>query len=241
MTPRPAARVISIVLQDLILVVDDEPQIRRAVRRALEGDGHRVHEAESAEEALDLAAAERPALVVLDLGLPDRPGIEVCRRLRAQGAGPILVLSARHDDAEKVALLDAGADDYVTKPFSTVELQARARALLRRARRDDPAASILALGDVVLDFQKPLATRAGEVVHLTKTEWALLRTMAAHLGRTLTHRQLWLAVWGPAHGDAAQHLRVHVRAIRRKLEADAVRPALLVTEPGVGYRLEKPA
>ncbi len=227
--------------QDLILVVDDEAQIRRAVRRALESDGHRVHDATSGAEALDLAAAERPTLVVLDLGLPDMPGIEVCRRLRAQGAGAILVLSARHDDVEKVALLDAGADDYVTKPFSTVELQARARALLRRSRRDDPAASTLALGDVQLDFAKPLATRAGEVVHLTKTEWALLRTMAAHLGRTLTHNQLWVAVWGHAHGDPAQHLRVHVRAIRRKLEADPVRPALLVTEPGVGYRLEKPA
>ena len=224
-----------------MLVVDDELQIRRAVRRALEGAGHRVVDADSGTEAMELAAAERPALIVLDLGLPDMPGIELCRRLRAQGAGAILVLSARHDDAEKVALLDAGADDYVTKPFSTVELQARVRALLRRARRDDPTETTLSLAEVELDFAKPAASRAGATVHLTKTEWALLRTLAAHLGRTLTHRQLWLAVWGPAHGDPAQHLRVHVRAIRRKLEADPVRPALLVTEPGVGYRLEKPA
>ncbi len=229
------------VRQDLVLIVDDEVQIRRAVRRALEGTGHGVVECDGGEEAVELNAAQHPALIILDLGLPDVPGIEVCRRLRAQGAGAILVLSARHDDAEKVALLDAGADDYVTKPFSTVELQARVRALLRRARRDDPTETTLVLGNVTLDFAKPLATLGGETVHLTKTEWALVRTLAAHLGRTLTHKQLWTAVWGYAHGDAAQHLRVHVRALRRKLEADAVRPALLVTEPGVGYRLEKPS
>jgi len=223
----------------VVLVVDDEPQIRRVVRNAL-GDETTVIEASAGRDAIDQTAAQRPDLVVLDLGLPDMGGIEVCREIRTWSTTPILVLSARHSDAEKVALLDAGADDYITKPFSPSELQARIRALLRRARLA-PAlgpASALTIGDVIIDPVKPSLKRAGTPVHLTKTEWELLRAMLKHAGRTLTHRQLFHAVWGNSSGDMQQYLRVHVRSLRRKIEADPVRPRLIVTEPGVGYRFE---
>ena len=223
----------------VVLVVDDEPQIRRVVRNAL-GDEARVIESSTGRTAIDEAAAQRPDLVVLDLGLPDMGGIEVCREIRAWSTTPILVLSARHSDAEKVSLLDAGADDYITKPFSPSELQARVRALLRRARLAPGlgAATAVTIGDVVIDPVKPSLKRAGASVHLTKTEWELLRTMLKHAGRTLTHRQLFHAVWGNSSGDMQQYLRVHVRSLRRKIEADPVRPRLIVTEPGVGYRFE---
>jgi two-component system KDP operon response regulator KdpE len=223
----------------VVLVVDDEPQIRRVVRNAL-GDEARVIESSTGRTAIDEAAAQRPDLVVLDLGLPDMGGIEVCREIRAWSTTPILVLSARHSDAEKVSLLDAGADDYITKPFSPSELQARVRALLRRARLAPGlgAATAVTIGDVVIDPVKPSLKRAGAAVHLTKTEWELLRTMLKHAGRTLTHRQLFHAVWGNSSGDMQQYLRVHVRSLRRKIEADPVRPRLIVTEPGVGYRFE---
>jgi len=222
----------------VVLVVDDEPQIRRVVRNAL-GDEAKVIEASTGRDAIDQTAAQRPDLVVLDLGLPDMGGIDVCREIRAWSMTPILVLSARHSDAEKVALLDAGADDYITKPFSPSELHARIRALLRRARLVPAAgaATALTIGDVVIDPVKPALKRAGTAVHLTKTEWELLRTMLKHAGRTLTHRQLFHAVWGNSSGDMQQYLRVHVRSLRRKIEADPVRPRLIVTEPGVGYRL----
>jgi two-component system KDP operon response regulator KdpE len=223
----------------VVLVVDDEPQIRRVVRNAL-GEETRVIESATARDAIDQAAAQRPDLVVLDLGLPDMAGIEVCREVRTWSTTPILVLSARHSDSEKVALLDAGADDYITKPFSPSELQARVRALLRRSRLAPAAgaATSVSIGDVVIDPVKPSLKRAGSSVHLTKTEWELLRTMLKHAGRTLTHRQLFHAVWGNSSGDMQQYLRVHVRSLRRKLEADPVRPKLIVTEPGVGYRFE---
>ena len=234
----------SITLQrmpaDVILVVDDESQIRRVVRNMLTPESARVLEAANGREAVDLAAAQRPALIVLDLGLPDVSGLDVCREIRAWSDVPIIVLSARHSDQEKVALLDAGADDYVTKPFSPSELQARIRAQLRRARLA-PAAGhgqVITIGDMVLDLVKPSVTRAGTPVHLTKTEWELLRTFLKHRGRTLTHQQLFRSVWGNSSGDMQQTLRVHVRSLRQKLEADPVRPTLIVTEPGVGYRLE---
>lgn len=223
-----------------ILVIDDEPQIRRAVRNALAEDDVRIVEAATGSAGLDVAAAERPSLVILDLGLPDIQGLDVCRQIRSWSSAPIIVLSARHSDKEKVALLDAGADDYVTKPFSTIELQARARAQLRRSRQtplvngDEP----IVVDGVRIDLAKPSLARAGEVVHLTRTEWDLLRALLRHAGRTLTHRQLFTAVWGNSYGDAQQHLRVHVRNLRRKIEADPVRPRLIVTEPGVGYRFE---
>ena len=225
---------------DVILVVDDEPQIRRVVRNALTPENARVIEAATGREAIDLAAAERPALIVLDLGLPDTQGIDVCREIRSWSDAPIIVLSARHSDQEKVALLDAGADDYLTKPFSPSELQARMRAQLRRSRLAPAAGSgqVITIGDLVVDPVKPSLKKNGVSVHLTRTEWELLRTLLKHAGRTLTHQQLFRAVWGNSSGDMQQYLRVHVRSLRRKIEADPVRPHLIVTEPGVGYRLE---
>jgi two-component system KDP operon response regulator KdpE len=222
-----------------ILVVDDEPQIRRVVRNAMADVVERVLEASSAAEGLDLAASAAPALVVLDLTLPDRDGLDVCRDLRAFTTAPILVLSARQADREKAELLDAGADDYLTKPFSTLELQARVRALLRRAWREAgaPTERVVA-GDLEIDLVRRVVRRAGAEVHLTPTEWGLLRALLAHRGRTLTHRQLFQAVWGQSAGDAQQYLRVYVGQLRRKLEGDPVRPRLIRTEPAVGYRFE---
>jgi len=226
--------------EDVVLVVDDEPQIRRVVRNALGTDNARVIEAATGRDAIDLAAAERPSIVILDLGLPDVSGLEVCREIRSWSLAPIIVLSARHSDQEKVALLDAGADDYITKPFSPSELQARVRAQLRRARLA-PAAGpvqVITVGNLVIDPVKPSLKKGDVAVHLTKTEWALLRTLLKHAGRTLTHRQLFHAARGNSSGDMHQYLRVHIRSVRRKIEADPVRPRLIVTEPGVGYRFE---
>jgi two-component system KDP operon response regulator KdpE len=224
-----------------MLVIDDEPQIRRVVRHALEADAARVLEAASGREGLDLAAAERPELIVLDLGLPDMAGADVCRDIRGWSAVPIVVLSARHSDREKAELLDLGADDYVTKPFSTIEFRARVRSHLRRAAlANAPAGDArLDLGHgVTIDLTKRAVTRDGIVVHLTPIEWELLRVLATNAGRTLTHAQLYARVWDRPHGDAQQNLRVHVASVRRKLERDPVRPAIIITEPGVGYRLE---
>jgi two-component system KDP operon response regulator KdpE len=225
---------------EVVLIVDDEPQIRRVVRNALAEIAGRIIEASTGREAIDLAAAERPSLVVLDLGLPDIAGLAVCHEIRQWSTAPIIVLSARHSDQEKVALLDAGADDYITKPFSPSELQARVRAQLRRANAaaTQPVAQVVEIGSVVIDLAKPLLKKDGVAVHLTKTEWDLLRTLVRHAGRTLTHQQLFREVWGSSYGDAQQYLRVHVRSLRKKIEADSVRPTLIVTEPGVGYRFE---
>lgn len=225
---------------DLALVIDDEPQIRRVVRNALEGDIARVMEASTGAEGLDIAATQLPGLIILDLGLPDVGGVDVCRELRKHTTAPIIILSARHSDQEKVKLLDVGADDYITKPFSTIEFQARARAQLRRARQApvENLDSPLRIDQLIIDFAKPQLTREGRNVHLTRTEWELLRTLARNRGRTLTHRQLFAAVWAKPYGDAQQYLRVHIRSLRRKLESDPVRPRLIITEPGVGYRFE---
>jgi two-component system, OmpR family, KDP operon response regulator KdpE len=225
---------------DVVLVVDDEPQIRRVVRNVLAADEVRVLDASNGQQAIDLAAAERPALIVLDLGLPDMQGIEVCREIRSWSSAPIIVLSARHSDQEKVALLDAGADDYMTKPFSPGELQARVRAQLRRSRLAPAAGAtqVITIGELVIDPVKPSLKKSDVTVHLTKTEWELLRTLLKHAGRTLTHQQLFRAVWGNSSGDMQQYLRVHIRSLRRKIETDPVRPRLIVTEPGVGYRFE---
>ena len=223
-----------------VLVIDDEPGIRRVVKDALRPDVSTVLEARSGSEALSIAAAERPDLIVLDLGLPDMDGIEVCRRLRAWTSAPILVLSARDSENEKTALLDAGADDYVTKPFGPAELRARVRAQLRRAGMarvpggDEP----LRVGDLSIDLARRTVTRAGSTVHLTPTEWGLLVTLVKGAGKTITHQQLFRAVWGAAHGDAQQYLRVYVAHLRRKIEPDPYEPKYIVTEPGVGYRFE---
>jgi two-component system KDP operon response regulator KdpE len=221
-----------------VLVIDDEPQIRRVVRNALESEVERVLEAGTGQEGVDLAAAERPALIVLDLGLPDIPGASVCREVRRWSTAPIIVLSARHSDSEKVELLDAGADDYVTKPFSTAEFVARVRAQLRRARLAElpSAEGPVRVDGVEIDLAKRTVARDGEPVHLTPTEWDLLRAFVKHAGRTLTHQQIFREVWGVASGDAQAYLRVHVANLRRKIERDSVRPRLVVTEPGVGYR-----
>ena len=222
-----------------VLVIDDEPQIRRIVRTALQGPTVRIIEAKDGSSALDLAATERLQLIVLDLGLPDMSGVSLCAALREGTRAPILVLSARHSDAEKVMLLDAGADDYVTKPFSTTELQARVRALLRRAARSETADADTRIesGDLVIDLVARTLTVRGEYVHVTRTEWEVLRALATQAGRTLTHQQLFRQVWsGRAYGDAQQYLRVQVAHLRRKIETDVVRPRYIVTEPGVGYR-----
>ncbi len=221
-----------------VLVVDDEPQIRRVVRNALEGIAGRVLEAPSAREGLDLAASAMPSLVILDLSLPDLDGLEVCRDLRAFSSVPLIVLSARHAEQDKAALLDAGADDYVTKPFSTLELQARVRAQLRRGERAPTANDRIVIGSLEIDLSRRLVRRRGEEVHLTPTEWALLRAFVANRGRTLTHQQLFHATWGRAEGDAQQYLRVYVSQLRRKLEEDPVRPTLIRTDPAVGYRFD---
>ena len=222
-----------------VLVIDDEPQIRRVVRNAVQSDSGNVLEAASGREGIDVAAAEHPQLIVLDLGLPDMDGIEVCREIRSWSSAPIIVLSARHSPQEKAALLDAGADDYITKPFSTIELQARLRAALRRSRASaQPANATIVADGLTIDLAKPSIVRDGKTIHLTKTEWDVLRTLARHSGRTLTHRQIFSDVWGNSYGDAQQYLRVHIRSLRRKMETDPVRPRLIVTEPGVGYRFE---
>ncbi len=234
-----------------VLIIDDEPQIRRLVHNALttkallgddaQGVTVRIVEAATARDGIDSAAAERPALIILDLGLPDQSGLDVCREIRQWSTAPILVLSARHQDTEKAALLDAGADDYVTKPFSTLEFVARARAQLRRARTATSMSAtpvLVSFGEIQLDLQRRRVERDGVVVHLTPTEFALLRTLALHPRQTLTHRQLFADVWGNVEGDAQQYLRVYVGHLRRKIESDPVRPRYIQTEPGVGYRFE---
>jgi len=222
------------------LVVDDDPHIRRAVANALGEDFDRVVEAGTAAEAVDLAAAHRPGVIVLDLGLPDKPGLWVCAEIRKWSSVPILVLSAHHSESEKIRLLDEGADDYVTKPFHPGELLARVRAQLRRAAMAEvPGEGVtLSVGDLVIDPAARTVRRGGEDVHLTPTEWELLRAFLRHAGKTLTHHQLFRSVWAASSGDPQQYLRVYVANLRRKLEPDAVRPKLIITEPGVGYRLE---
>jgi two-component system KDP operon response regulator KdpE len=223
-----------------VLVIDDEPQIRRVVRNALDEPGTRVLEAATGHEGIDLAAAHRPDLIVLDLGLPDMEGAAVCRDVRGWTTAPIVVLSARHSDDEKVALLDLGADDYITKPFSPAELGARVRAHLRRTRMaaQPSAGPAVEIDGMTIDLARRRVTRDGDTVHLTPIEWELLRVLVTNAGRTLTHRQLFAQVWARQHGDAQQYLRVHIASLRRKLERDPVRPALIITEPGVGYRFE---
>jgi two-component system KDP operon response regulator KdpE len=225
-----------------VLVIDDETRIRSIVRAAVESDGGRAFEAATAAAGLAIARDEHPELVVLDLGLPDMDGLDVCRALREWSSAPILVLSARHSDEEKAKLLDAGADDYLTKPFSTVELQARIRAQLRRARMGPvPGGDVpLRVEGLSIDLATRAVRRDGASVHLTPTEWELLRALVMHAGRTMTHRQLFDTVWGRSHGDAQQYLRVYIANLRRKLEADPLRPSLIRTEPGVGYRFELP-
>jgi len=222
----------------IALVIDDEPQIRRVVRHALADDFSRMLESESGSKGIDLAASERPALIVLDLGLPDMSGLDVCTEIRKWSDAAILVLSARHSDVEKASALDAGADDYVTKPFSTIELKARVRALLRRATPSgDKSQTIMQYGGLKMDLSSRTLVRDDKVLHLTPIEWELLRVLMSNRGKTLTHRQLFAAVWpGRSAGDAQQYLRVHVANVRRKIESNPLEPKYIFTEPGVGYR-----
>ena len=219
-----------------ILVVDDEPQIRRALRTSLEAHGYAVQTAGTGEEALVAAAEASPDLVFLDLGLPDLDGTEVIQRIRSFSEVPVIVLSVRDRQADKVAALDAGADDYVAKPFGMEEVLARMRAQLRRAQPEDAGPAVLRFDDLQVDLGRRLVTLAGTPVHLTRTEYALLEAFVTNPGKLLTHQWLLRKVWGRGYGEESHYLRVYVRALRRKLGDRAAAPELILTEPGVGYR-----
>ncbi len=223
-----------------ILVVDDEPEILRAVRAGLTAQGYRVQTASRGEEALQMASADVPDLVILDVMLPgDVNGLEVCRRLREWSAVPILMLSALGQERQKVAALDSGADDYLTKPFGMGELTARVRAALRRAAGAKPAAEPAAFtwGDLTMDYARRLVTKGAHEVKLTPLEYDILRFLTQNADRVVTHRLLLANVWGAEYTDDTQLLRVHVGHLRRKVEDNPARPRLIVTEPGVGYRI----
>jgi two-component system KDP operon response regulator KdpE len=220
----------------LVLIIDDELQIRRFLRISLEGNGYRVEEAVNGQEGLLKAAQHRPDLIILDLGLPDMEGLQVLTQLREWTATPILVLSVRNADTDKIAALDAGADDYLTKPFSTGELLARLRVALRHARPEE-VQEVYEIGQFAVDVTSRSVTIGGEPVKLTPTEYALLRLLLQHAGKVLTHRQLLREVWGPEYVDETQYLRVYMGQLRQKLEVDPTRPKVFITEPGVGYRL----
>ena len=222
-----------------VLVVDDEPQILRALQTSLRGAGYEVVVAATAEEALSAAAMRPPAAVILDLVLPDGSGTDVCRELRSWSSAPVLVLSVVGDEAEKVAAFDAGADDYVQKPFGIDELLARLRALLRRA--GPSTEPVIEVGELVVDIDKRLVTVAGRRVQLTPNEFDLLRVLAQNEGKLMTHPTILREVWGPAYGTESHYLHVYVSQLRQKLESDPARPRYLLTEPGAGYRLVDPA
>jgi two-component system KDP operon response regulator KdpE len=219
-----------------ILIVDDELHIRRLLRASLERAGYAIAEAVTARELLSVLPIEQPDLVLLDLGLPDRDGLELLPLL---GAVPVIVVSARESVEEKVAALDLGAVDYVTKPFDSDELLARVRAALRQRRASQTSAAVVRVDDVEIDLDERSVRRSGAEVHLTPKEYGLLAALAAHPGRVITHGQLLRSVWGPAHAANTEYLRVTVRGLRAKLEADAAAPRLILNEPGVGYRLAK--
>jgi two-component system KDP operon response regulator KdpE len=220
------------------VIVEDEPQIRRFVRAALEAEQWQVFEAGTLKQGLVEAGTRRPDLVVLDLGLPDGDGVDYLRDLRAWSQVAVIVLSARTDEADKIAALDAGADDYLTKPFGVGELMARVRVALRRGQKAaEPGASVFAFGKVEVDFSTRRVLRNGETVHLTPIEYRLLGVLIANVGRVLTHRALLREVWGPSHSDHTHYLRVYMGQLRQKLEDDPARPRHLLTETGVGYRL----
>jgi two-component system, OmpR family, KDP operon response regulator KdpE len=219
-----------------ILVVDDERAIRRFLRASLGAHGYHVFEAATAQQGLEATATVRPDLIILDLGLPDLDGVDVTRQLREWSKVPIVVLSVRRHDEDKIAALDAGADDYLTKPFSTGELLARIRVAMRHATREteDP---VVTTGDLVVDVAHRVVTIGGREISLTPTEYMLLKTLAVHAGKVLIHRHLLRAVWGPGYDHDSNLLRVNVSKLRHKIEPNPARPRYIVTEPGVGYRL----
>jgi two-component system KDP operon response regulator KdpE len=220
-----------------ILVVEDEPEIRRFLRVAFDAEGYRVVESPTGRRGAIDAGTHKPDLAIVDLGLPDFDGIEVIRRIREWSPMPIIVLSARVQERAKVDALDAGADDYVTKPFGIGELRARVRAALRHAVRAASGTSTLRFGAARVDLEARTASRGGEAVRLTPLEFRLLAVLAKHLGMVVTHRLLLTEVWGPTHAGDTHYLRIYMKQLREKLEADPVRPRYLVTETGVGYRL----
>lgn len=219
-----------------VLVVDDEPQIRRALRTSLEAHGYEVATVGTGEEGVIGVAEMAPDLVLLDLGLPDVDGAEVIERIRAFSEVPIIVVSVREGQHDKVAALDAGADDFVTKPFGMEELLARSRAALRRRRPEDSTPSVVCFGDLTVDLARRLVTRGDEALHLTPTEYGLLEALVSNPGKLLTHGWLLRKVWGRGYGTETTYLRTYIRALRRKLGDDASAPGLITTEPGVGYR-----
>jgi two-component system KDP operon response regulator KdpE len=222
-----------------VLIVDDEPQILRALRTNLRARGYDVDTAQTGEAGLELAARNHPDLVILDLGLPGIDGVDVIRGLRGWTEVPILVLSVREHERSKVAALDAGADDYVTKPFGMDELLARMRAALRRRDSGDEEAPIVETPDFTVDLQaKRVTTVEGKAVHLTPTEWRMVEVLARNAGKLVTHRELLQEVWGPAYESETNYLRLYMTQIRRKLEPDPSRPRYFLTEPGMGHRFE---
>jgi len=220
-----------------VLVVEDEAEIRRFVSQSLEREGFEVYQADSLQRGLIEAGTRRPDLLVLDLGLPDGDGVDLIRELRGWSNIPILVLSARSDEADKIEALDAGADDYLIKPFATGELLARVRAHLRRsATLPGSGGSVVEFGDVTVDLARRTVERAGENLHVTPIEYRLLTHLAAHPDCVLTHRQLLQAVWGPGHAGDSHYLRVYMAQLRKKIERDPAQPRHLLTETGIGYR-----
>jgi two-component system KDP operon response regulator KdpE len=224
-----------------VLVIEDEPQMLRFLRPALQGNGFRIEEAATGQDGIRAASMRTPDVVLLDLGLPDIDGLEVTRRLREWTQAPIVVISARGREDDKVAALDAGADDYVTKPFGVRELLARLRVVLRRTSRIGASeTSRLVIGELDVDLEKRRVAVGGKVVHLTPIEYRLLSELARNAGKVLTHSHLLRQVWGPGYAQQSHYLRVYMTQLRRKLEAEPARPRLLLTEPGVGYRLAEP-
>lgn len=223
----------------LILVVEDEPQMRRFIRASLQSHGYRVLEAERVAEAMALVTSHNPELLLLDLGLPDGDGIDLTKSIREWSKVPILVISARGREDDKVMALDAGADDYLTKPFGVNELLARMRVALRHAQTAGAGAplSVFEVGDLKIDVVRREVFRGDEALHLTPIEYKLLVLFARHAGKVLTHSQILREVWGPSYASQNHYVRVHMAELRKKIEADPARPKLLVTEPGVGYRL----
>jgi two-component system, OmpR family, KDP operon response regulator KdpE len=227
----------------LLLLIEDEPQMRRFLLATLRANDYQVVEAVTAREGLAQAAGRNPALILLDLGLPDLDGLDVTREIRKSARTPIIVISARGQEHDKVAALDLGADDYLTKPFGVPELLARVRVGLRHAGAGDSAAvePIFENGELRVDLTRREVFRGGEEAHLTPTEYKLLVTLIRHAGRVVTHRQLLREVWGANYVDQTHYLRVYMAQLRHKLERDPTRPRLLITEPGVGYRLREAA
>jgi two-component system KDP operon response regulator KdpE len=219
-----------------VLIVDDEPQIRRFLRISLESNGYLIHETETGQEAITKTAQLRPDLVILDMGLPDMDGLDVLKRLREWTQTPVIILSVRDSDRDKVAALDAGADDYLTKPFSVEELMARIRTAQRHAQPHQEEA-IFTSGQLQVDLTRRLVSVNGELVKLTPTEYALLRLLIQHADRVLTHQQILRAVWGPEYVHETHYLRVYFAQLRQKIEANPALPEIILTEPGVGYRL----